>query len=886
MRKLKLLFTAFAVMATSAVWAQSVGDVLTIDGKDYKVTGENLITNGSFDDGVVGWYSGNWNAASTSNYTLHSEGGFDGGAYLEYSAGGADADTNIRNRWSVETGKMYLFRCFTSGKTPTSGNLQYSKLCVANDNTTEGSTIYQLVWPADPEQTSDQWEENNFVFTASTAWILFRSSWTESTKLDGFFLGEVNALASKSDLATAIANATTFANGLADAVKEIFLGDIAIAQGVYDDAASTSDSYGEAISKLEEAEKTATAANTLYIDADQRAAEAGVELPAVATYADVYTLHKQIYQAVVAEFTQNGASFIPKFSDWEGDAVKHNPEQGWRDATEQYYYEQTGSDWSSSSWNRYKETTVTLPVGKYAFIIYGRGSTEATVSATVGETTVSVATKGDIGRGVNTSGEASYDPDDEYTRGGEGYGWDVRYVIFQSTGESLTLRIEGSASTNHQWMSFTEPVLLTTADNVAFAKENLLQQITTAQEIYEAKDGVGNGILQIPESAWNQLGEAILAAQSVYDNATATSADVNAAIEALILAVETYNATELTAPDAEKVYAVKNASIIEEDRYLSLVNGQVQITSVKQGLMFEKTEGGYYLTDGEQYVGLEGSNNWTMSAVADKKMVLSIAIADGKYTIHEAKGYIGTDTTEDGASCYANKAVSNNGYWTIEEVEAEATALSENVNYTEAGLYVDATLTRTINEGWNALVLPFAVEATTFGGDAVLALYTGDEINGDQLVLKFQTATEVAANTPFLLYAPAAMTTLNYTGILINAKHDVAGTNYDFVGFYGADDSPILNGDYIITGGIIKKAQGGNAIKPYRAYFKAKEELGGEEVRSVIFDIDGVATGISEISNAELLMDKQSGVYDLQGRHVSYTQKGVYILNGKKIVVK
>ena len=333
------------------------------------------------------------------------------------------------------------------------------------------------------------------------------------------------------------------------------------------------------------------------------------------------------------------------------------------------------------------------------------------------------------------------------------------------------------------------------------------------------------------------------------------------------------------------MYAVKNATE-GADLYLGLNKGNVTLVANKQALKFEATEGGYYLTDGEQYVGYAGTNTWTMSAAADKKDVLTFALADGKYSITMSKQsskVIGSDSFADGALCYANKGTGNNGYWTIEEVEAAAeTALNEDETYAAAGTYADVTLTRSINAGWNAVVLPFAVKAADFDG-AIFATYDGDETVDDVLNLKFNSVSTVAANTPFLFYAPAAISSLDYKGILVNTNHDAIGESFDFVGFYGAETSPIVAGDYILTGGKVQKAAGGNAIMAYRAYFKAN---GTAPAKAAQFVVDGdVVTGI----NAAALVSNESNaaVYNLNGVRVSGNlQKGVYIQNGKKVVVK
>ena len=46
----------------------------------------------------------------------------------------------------------------------------------------------------------------------------------------------------------------------------------------------------------------------------------------------------------------------------------------------------------------------------------------------------------------------------------------------------------------------------------------------------------------------------------------------------------------------------------------------------------------------------------------------------------------------------------------------------------------------------------------------------------------------------------------------------------------------------------------------------------------------GIVTGINEVRSKKA--DSRSGIYDLQGRRVSNMQRGFYIVNGKKVVIK
>jgi hypothetical protein len=177
---------------------------------------------------------------------------------------------------------------------------------------------------------------------------------------------------------------------------------------------------------------------------------------------------------------------------------------------------------------------------------------------------------------------------------------------------------------------------------------------------------------------------AVYAAQDVYDNEAATEEEIQNAVAALATAKETYMNSAVR-PDADKKYTFKQKA---SGLYLSLYdegeggNG-VRLAEEPQPLSFVPAEGGYYITDGTLYVGLAGSNNWTMSALADNKLVITVNnLGNGEYTLGEVKGFIGTDGTEVGAACYTDKStdkVGDRAIWAIEEYE-EPTTLELTIN--------------------------------------------------------------------------------------------------------------------------------------------------------------------------------------------------------------
>ena len=274
------------------VYEASAAEIITFEGLDYEVTGSNIVVNGSFDDGVAGWYAGNWLEANAANYTLHADGGFDGGAYVQYSAGGAAAETNLRNKWQLEKGKYYLFRCYTSGKTPTSNNFQYSFLAKSDDGATEGAKIYLLTWGADAEQVNEEWCKNEVVFKAESDWLLFRSSWTSDTKLDGFSLNE---------LSVSLTAAKALLQSEIDAAEELL----------------STEGYDKGIDELEDA--IAAAKATLGSATSPEELNAAVEALQTAEQAfreaNMFSYQKYIVQNVGAS-VNDAPSFWGSGNDW------------------------------------------------------------------------------------------------------------------------------------------------------------------------------------------------------------------------------------------------------------------------------------------------------------------------------------------------------------------------------------------------------------------------------------------------------------------------------------------------------------------------------------------------------------------------------------------
>lgn len=199
----------------------------------------------------------------------------------------------------------------------------------------------------------------------------------------------------------------------------------------------------------------------------------------------------------------------------------------------------------------------------------------------------------------------------------------------------------------------------------------------------------------------------------------------------------------------------------------------------------------------------------------------------------------------------------------------------------------DVTLTRSFSAGWNTVCLPFAVAAgdmvTKFGAGVKLYDFTG--YNTETQELSFgQVDTGVAAGKPYIIYVTDAITD-PISFFNANITETTAGTTtYNgatFQGTYAPMAAGTMEGKWGVTSEA-KIAKGGASasMKGFRAYFEGI--TAGASARLSFTDEDGTTTVI----NALELNQNVEGVYNLQGQKVERMQKGLYIVNGRKVVKK
>lgn len=171
------------------------------DGATRYVTtlGENLIKNGSFEypNALYGWTAKNTytEAANASNFTITANGGVNDGAYVTTNAGAGGAATSLSRAIPVEAGKKYYFAVYTSGKAPTSANLQYNALFKLKNDKSEDGKLKEFEWPQGANNTTSEWSKTEYVFTADAdhPYVGVRMSWNANSSFDNFVLAEITS---------------------------------------------------------------------------------------------------------------------------------------------------------------------------------------------------------------------------------------------------------------------------------------------------------------------------------------------------------------------------------------------------------------------------------------------------------------------------------------------------------------------------------------------------------------------------------------------------------------------------------------------------------------------------------------------------------------------
>ena len=178
-----------------------------------------------------------------------------------------------------------------------------------------------------------------------------------------------------------------------------------------------------------------------------------------------------------------------------------------------------------------------------------------------------------------------------------------------------------------------------------------------------------------------------------------------------------------------------------------------------------------------------------------------------------------------------------------------------------------------------SFVLPFGF--TVPAGTTVAEL---SSVNGDNLVFKPVAVTE--ANKPYLLVTNDGEFINKLSNVQVKATTGAdLTTTVDGVSHIGSYTAQNVENVYGYANGKFVKANTGS-VKPFRTYVKVTGSQGAAPMAFGV-NIEGTVTGIN---NATTAATAKEAIYNLQGVRVSgdlkHLTKGVYIVNGQKVLVK
>ena len=446
--------------------------------------------------------------------------------------------------------------------------------------------------------------------------------------------------------------------------------------------------------------------------------------------------------------------------------------------------------------------------------------------------------------------------------------------------------------TSHEGLTTAKDELKSALDAATIS----IGEYTELKSAIENADELGGGDdwgyepFQKPESAKENINVTKEQAQTAYDAAEVDGEGVTTVIESLNIAI---NEIVLNAPKEGQRYYIKVATEDhgkKDNAWLVTLGGSgannptgygINANNVVKGhlnqafiftqvegnlynISIERAEGTVYLTYGALNGSAAGWKNQQIQATTDaeKKGEFKI-VPTGKNGILKILNTIDNNylDCQDGGAIYTDTGIENE--------EFAFKLASENT-----------VSLKFSSVGWATLILPFDAELP----NGVKA-YSCCEADGE--TLKLTEATYIKANAPYLMNGYEG--THVFSGYGMAEKDSYAeglftGTYVDYQTTANSNTYVLQN----INGEVAFYLVGKDAqpmVKPNRIYMTYESTNGAAAPRFSF----GRGEGTTSVENMEPTANSQQPivVYDLMGRKVTTMEKGgMYIVNGKKVVIK
>lgn len=408
--------------------------------------------------------------------------------------------------------------------------------------------------------------------------------------------------------------------------------------------------------------------------------------------------------------------------------------------------------------------------------------------------------------------------------------------------------IESSTLTNEQLAAGVTAVRDQALSKIQSSFNGLKNNVGSGLNQYVATEAYNNAASAIENASNAQEYEVLLAMQDTYQTAYNALA-INQPADGSFIRVRSVK----TGTTSGKGYI--NAETVAVSNHGNVLKvgdiGKSSVYYYKDGKLIAYNCGQYLIknSSGGGFLSLgETGNN-------------GASIVFGRGTKQQGTYYV----TFDGRYLYAGDNATN----------IDAASSEENNGYNfwlEQVTSLPVTMNAVDNKYYGTINLPVAVTIPE-GVYAYKAAVAGDVMT----LTKVVENGVLAANTPVVLYSASEVTSLS-----ISAE---AGTGADDDAFRGttaaitapAGTNYVLS--YSSTEGVGFYKYTGTVIPGFKAYFN---DPSGSSVKGFAFSFEDVETAIRAIEDENNDLE----IYDIAGRRVQQAQKGLYIVNGKKVMFK
>lgn len=274
--------------------------------------------------------------------------------------------------------------------------------------------------------------------------------------------------------------------------------------------------------------------------------------------------------------------------------------------------------------------------------------------------------------------------------------------------------------------------------------------------------------------------------------------------------------------------------------------------------------------------------------------------ADGTYEINviQANRTYNVIVVADGLEDYANGVTFEESVVMNFKVDTPAVHINPEANGIESAENASIRFNLGLTPGYHALALPFAIDhekvAAIFGTDAEIFTLAGTTLEDGVLFTFFETANALEAGEPFLVKVTETHDVV-IKGVTLVAEPIVGGAASKHVTFSasyqptsGEGKFTFSDADFVILPDEeeVAPARYARAYAPAAdivpAFHATLQARPNQQIDSMNFAVNQTPTSIKEIT----VKYPEGKVYDLRGVRSLNPSKGIYIINGKKVLVK